>query len=100
MDVKLACINYPIRNDIAQFLRFFSSHSMDRTISLGEYLGNLKPTQRHIYYIGADSLASARSIPCVQRLIEQDIEVKILVFLEMISDHMVVFTSSSAFLVS
>lgn len=44
-------------------------------ISLDEYVENMKPEQKDIYYIATDSVASARNTPFLERLFEKDLEV-------------------------
>nr|DAD34200.1 TPA_asm: hypothetical protein HUJ06_004840 [Nelumbo nucifera] len=48
-------------------------------ISLDEYVDNMKPEQKDIYYIASDSLTSARNTPFLERLVEKDFEVLFLV---------------------
>ena len=60
---------------LAPLLRFFSSQSEDEMISLDEYVENMKPEQKDIYYIAADSVSSARNAPFLERLLEKDLEV-------------------------
>ena len=44
-------------------------------ISLDEYVENMKPDQKDIYYIAADSVTSAKNTPFLERLYEKDLEV-------------------------
>ncbi|PWZ18982.1 Heat shock protein 90-6, mitochondrial [Zea mays] len=60
---------------IAPLLRFFSSQSNDELISLDEYVENMKPEQKDIYFIAADSLSSAKNTPFLERLTEKEYEV-------------------------
>ncbi|KAI4331013.1 hypothetical protein MLD38_029244 [Melastoma candidum] len=48
-------------------------------ISLDEYVDNMKPDQKHIYYVAADSVTSARNAPFLEKLLEKDLEVLFLV---------------------
>ncbi|XP_071932079.1 heat shock protein 90-6, mitochondrial-like [Coffea arabica] len=64
---------------LAPLLRFFSSQSEDVPISLDEYVDNMKPEQKNIYYIAADSVNSARNTPFLEKLLEKDLEVLFLV---------------------
>ncbi|KAJ1265534.1 hypothetical protein BS78_08G082900 [Paspalum vaginatum] len=64
---------------LAPLLRFFSSQSNDELISLDEYVENMKPEQKDIYYIAADSLSSAKNAPFLERLTEEEYEVLLLV---------------------
>ncbi|CAL9101943.1 unnamed protein product [Musa textilis] len=79
-NLKLGCIEDQANHKrIAPLLRFFSSHGDDELISLDEYVENMKPEQKDIYYIAADSLTSARNAPFLERLHEKDFEVLFLV---------------------
>lgn len=60
---------------LAPLLRFFSSQSEDVPISLDEYVDNMKPEQKNIYYIAADSMNSARNTPFLEKILEKDLEV-------------------------
>lgn len=64
---------------IAPLLRFFSSQSNSELISLDEYVENMKPEQKDIYFIAADSMSSAINAPFLERLTEKDYEVLLLV---------------------
>uniref|UniRef100_A0A804PS08 Histidine kinase/HSP90-like ATPase domain-containing protein n=2 Tax=Zea mays TaxID=4577 RepID=A0A804PS08_MAIZE len=64
---------------IAPLLRFFSSQSNDELISLDEYVENMKPEQKDIYFIAADSLSSAKNTPFLERLTEKEYEVLLFV---------------------
>jgi len=61
---------------IAPLLRFFSSQSNDELISLDEYVENMKPEQKDIYFIAADSLNSAKNAPFLEKLTEKEYEVR------------------------
>ncbi|KAG1367037.1 putative Heat shock protein 90-6, mitochondrial [Cocos nucifera] len=78
--LKLGCIEDQSNHKrIAPLLRFFSSQSENELISLDEYVENMKPEQKDIYYIAEDSLTSARNAPFLERLLEKDFEVLFLV---------------------
>ncbi|KAL0311149.1 UNVERIFIED_CONTAM: Heat shock protein 90-6, mitochondrial [Sesamum angustifolium] len=78
--IKLGCIeDRENHKRIAPLLRFFSSQSEEDMISLDEYVENMKAEQKDIYYIAADSVASARNTPFLEKLVEKDIEVLFLV---------------------
>ncbi|OEL18284.1 Heat shock protein 90-6, mitochondrial [Dichanthelium oligosanthes] len=64
---------------IAPLLRFFSSQSNDELISLDEYVENMKPEQKDIYFVAADSLTSAKNAPFLESLTEKEYEVLLLV---------------------
>lgn len=74
--MKLGCIeDRENHKRLAPLLRFFSSQSEDEMISLDEYVENMKPEQKDIYYIASDSVNSARNAPFLERLLEKDLEV-------------------------
>uniref|UniRef100_A0A2P2KL09 Heat shock protein 83 isoform X2 n=2 Tax=Rhizophora mucronata TaxID=61149 RepID=A0A2P2KL09_RHIMU len=78
--LKLGCIeDRENHKRIAPLLRFFSSQSEEEMISLDEYVENMKPEQKDIYYIASDSVTSAKNTPFLERLIEKDLEVLFLV---------------------
>ncbi|KAI4325057.1 hypothetical protein MLD38_030485 [Melastoma candidum] len=78
--LKLGCIeDRENHKRIAPLLRFFSSQSEDVMISLDEYVDNMKQDQKHIYYVAADSVTSARNAPFLEKLLEKDLEVLFLV---------------------
>ncbi|KDP29908.1 hypothetical protein JCGZ_18477 [Jatropha curcas] len=78
--LKLGCIeDHENHKRIAPLLRFFSSQSEEEMISLDEYVENMKPDQKHIYYIASDSVTSAKNTPFLERLVEKDLEVLFLV---------------------
>ncbi|KAL6009614.1 hypothetical protein ACLOJK_000042 [Asimina triloba] len=77
--LKLGCIeDHQNHKRIAPLLRFFSSQSDQELISLDEYIENMKPEQKDIYYIAADNLLGARNAPFLERLLEKDYEVSYL----------------------
>ncbi|RWR73862.1 heat shock protein 90-6, mitochondrial isoform X3 [Cinnamomum micranthum f. kanehirae] len=78
--LKLGCLeDHQNHKRIAPLLRFSSSQSEEELISLDEYLENMKPEQKDIYYIAADSLKSARNAPSLEMLLEKDFEVLFLI---------------------
>ncbi|CAA0837042.1 HEAT SHOCK PROTEIN 89.1 [Striga hermonthica] len=78
--LKLGCMeDRENHKRIAPLLRFFSSQSEEDMISLDEYVENMKPDQKDIYFIAADSVASARNTPFLEKLVEKNIEVLFLV---------------------
>lgn len=78
--LKLGCIeDRENHKRLAPLLRFFSSMSEEEIISLDEYVDNMKPEQKDIYYIAADSVTSAKSTPFLERLAEKEFEVLFLV---------------------
>lgn len=74
--LKLGCIeDRENHKRIAPLLRFFSSQSDEEMISLDEYVENMKPEQKDIYYIASDSVTSAKNTPFLEKLLEKDLEV-------------------------
>ncbi|KAA0046053.1 heat shock protein 90-6 [Cucumis melo var. makuwa] len=78
--LKLGCIEDSENHKrIAPLLRFFSSQSEEYVISLDEYVANMKPEQKDIYYIASDSVTSAKNTPFLEKLLEKGLEVLYLV---------------------
>ncbi|KAL6959055.1 hypothetical protein U1Q18_048208 [Sarracenia purpurea var. burkii] len=78
--LKLGCIeDRENHKRLAPLLRFLSSQSEHEMISLDEYVENMKPDQKDIYYIATDSVTSAKNTPFLERLLEKDLEVLFLV---------------------
>ncbi|XP_047320507.1 heat shock protein 90-6, mitochondrial [Impatiens glandulifera] len=78
--IKLGCIeDRENHKRLAPLLRFFSSMSEEMMVSLDEYIENMKPEQKDIYYIAADSVSSARNTPFLEKILEKDLEVLFLV---------------------
>ncbi|KAB1208680.1 heat shock protein 90 [Morella rubra] len=78
--MKLGCIeDRENHKRLGPLLRFLSSQSENELISLDEYVENMKPEQKDIYYIAADSVTSAKNTPFLERLAEKDLEVLFLV---------------------
>lgn len=74
--MKLGCIeDRENHKRLGPLLRFLSSQSENELISLDEYVENMKPEQKDIYYIAADSVTSAKNAPFLERLAEKDLEV-------------------------
>jgi molecular chaperone HtpG len=72
--------DYANRERIARLLRFASTRtdSEDQTVSLDDYIGRMKTGQEKIYFITADSFASARNSPHLQIFRRKGIEVLLL----------------------
>ena len=68
------------KDSIAELLRFSSTHSGDaeHTVSLADYLERMKDDQELIYYITADSHATALSSPHLEIFRDKGIEVLLL----------------------
>ena len=63
---------------LAKLLRFASTHA-DEGVSFTDYVGRMKEGQEAIYYITADSLATAKSSPQLEIFRKKGIEVLLLV---------------------
>jgi molecular chaperone HtpG len=63
---------------LAKLLRFASTHA-DEGVSLADYLGRMKEGQEEIYYVTADSLATAKNSPQLEIFRKKGIEVLLLV---------------------
>ena len=68
------------RERIAKLLRFSSTHtdSPEQTVSLEEYVKRMKPSQKKIYYITAETFIAAKSSPHLEIFRKNGIEVLIL----------------------
>ncbi len=63
---------------LAKLLRFASTHA-DEGVSFTDYVGRMKEGQEAIYYITADSLATARNSPQLEIFRKKGIEVLLLI---------------------
>ena len=72
--------DYLNRNRVAKLLRFSSTHEAggEQAVSLDDYLKRMKPSQKKIYYITADTLAAAKSSPHLEIFKKNDVEVLLL----------------------
>ncbi|CAF1671442.1 unnamed protein product [Adineta ricciae] len=67
------------RTRLAKLLRYTSSQSKDKQISLAEYVERMKPKQEHIYFIAAMSIEEAQKSPFVERILKKGYEILYLV---------------------
>jgi len=67
------------KKDIAPLLRFYSSTSAEEYRSFDEYITDIKPNQKSIYYLTADSQASAAKSPVLEKLSKKGFEVLFMV---------------------
>lgn len=67
------------RTRLAKLLRFHSSLSKDKQISLSEYIERMKPKQESIYFISAMSMDEAEKSPFVERILKKGYEVLYLI---------------------
>merc|ERR550537_217065 len=63
------------RTRLAKLLRYATSKSGDKEISLEEYVANMKDDQKNIYYISGEDKESLLKSPSVEKLKEKDIEI-------------------------
>ena len=70
--------DHPNQERLAKLLRFASTHA-DTGVSLADYLGRMKEGQDEIYYVTADSLATAKNGPQLEIFRKKGIEVLLLV---------------------
>ena len=68
------------RERIAKLLRFASTASdlEAQSRSLEDYVGRMRPGQKHVYYVLADTWNAARQSPHLERLRQRDVEVLLL----------------------
>jgi len=67
------------RKKIAEFLRYYSTKSGDKMISLKHYVENMKENQKFIYYITGESKSAVENSPFLESLKKRDLEVIYLV---------------------
>merc|ERR1719262_1592253 len=63
------------RTRLAKLLRYATSKSGDKEISLEDYVSNMKEDQKHIYYISGEDKESLLKSPSVEKLLSKDIEI-------------------------
>merc|ERR1719301_111274 len=63
------------RTRLAKLLRYATSKSGDKEISLEEYVANMKEDQKNIYYISGEDKDSLLKSPSVEKLLSKDIEI-------------------------
>merc|ERR1712070_531742 len=82
-NLKMGCYDDDSnRSKISKLLRFFTTKSDDKEISLDKYLDNMPEKQESIYYISGDSLETMNKLPALQIFKKKDIEVL------MLTDHL------------
>jgi heat shock protein beta len=64
---------------IAKLLRFYTSASEDKPVSLESYLERMKTNQEHIYFMGGQSKAEIKRSPFVEKLLKKGYEVVYLI---------------------
>jgi len=67
--------DYENRDRIAKLLRYKTTKSDGKFISLQEYIDRMQPDQEDIYYITGENLSTLLNSPHLERLKDKDIEV-------------------------
>ncbi len=67
--------DYENKERIAKLLRYRTTKSAEKYISLKEYVDRMKPDQEDIYYITGENLTALLNSPHLERLKDKDIEV-------------------------
>jgi len=70
------------RSKISKLLRFSTTKSEDKEISLDKYLDRMQESQESIYYMSGDSMEVMKKAPSLQVFKKKDVEVL------MLSDHL------------
>merc|ERR1712028_103750 len=70
------------RSKISKLLRFVSTKSEEKDISLDKYLDRMQESQESIYYMSGDNMEVMKKAPALQVFSKKDIEVL------MLSDHL------------
>jgi len=70
------------RSKLSKLLRFISTKSDDKDISLDKYLDRMQESQESIYYMSGDSIEIMKKAPALQVFKKKDIEVL------MLADHL------------
>jgi len=70
------------RSKLSKLLRFVSTKSEDKDISLDKYLDRMQESQESIYYMSGDSVETMKKAPALQVFKKKDIEVL------MLADHL------------
>ncbi len=63
------------KDKIAELIRFKTTKSEGKLISLKQYVENMQPDQKEIYYITGENLTTIANSPLLERLKEKDYEV-------------------------
>ncbi|MDM8549835.1 molecular chaperone HtpG [Desulfobacterales bacterium HSG2] len=68
-------VDWENKDKIADLVRYKTTKSDDKLISLQEYVDNMKSDQKEIYYITGDSLSALINSPHIEQLKDKDYEV-------------------------
>jgi len=63
------------RSKISKLLRFFTTKSEDKEVSLDKYLDRMQESQESIYFMSGDSIDTMKKAPALQIFKKKDIEV-------------------------
>merc|ERR1719337_721976 len=78
-NLKMGCYDDDSnRSKISKLLRFFTTKSDDKEISLDKYLDRMQETQESIYYMSGDQMETMSKAPAMQIFQKKDIEVLML----------------------
>merc|ERR1719284_160632 len=66
------------RSKLSKLLRFFTTKSDGKEISLDKYLDRMQESQESIYYMSGDSLDTMKKAPALQIFLKKDLEVLML----------------------
>ena len=75
-NIKLGiCEDHLNRDKFIKLLRFQTSKSGDKLISLDDYVRNMSDNQQNIYYITGDSIGQLENSPFIEKLKAKDYEI-------------------------
>merc|ERR1712182_71604 len=78
-NLKMGCYDDDSnRSKISKLLRFFTTKSDDKEISLDKYLDRMQESQESIYYMSGESLDTMKKAPSLQIFKKKDLEVLML----------------------
>jgi len=67
--------DYDNRDKISNFLRYTTTKSEDKLVSLKDYIANMQPDQEYIYYITGENLSALLNSVHLEKLKEKNYEV-------------------------
>ena len=70
--------DYEKKDDLLKLIRFKSSNTKDGYRSLEEYIGDMKPNQKSIYFITSEDYQSALANPLLEGYVAREVEIMIL----------------------